>query len=75
MQQSRAQHSSCLIQYPKTPEITYVVVAGGFSVETHNDLFLKKKTQTYHDSNLVELFNIQTKKWKVFSACLCIARH
>ena len=75
MSQSRAKHFSCIIADPKDPTIAYAVAAGGYYIKTHVDLFLKKTTQTYHDSNQVELFNFKTEKWKIFSAQLCIARH
>jgi hypothetical protein len=50
-------------------------VAGGCFVKTENDFFLKRKTQTWHDSSTVEMFNFKTLKWKTFSAKLAIARH
>jgi hypothetical protein len=75
MKQHRCKHFSSVVQHPTDPTINYAVVAGGCYITTHNDLFLKKKSQSFKDSNLVELFNFKTEKWKVFSAHLCIPRH
>ena len=75
MEQKRCKHAAIVVKSLKKSGTFWAIVAGGCYVKTENDLFLKKKKQTWCDTNSVELFNFKTLKWKTFCASLAIARH
>ena len=60
---------------PKDPFNHLVIVIGGIYVTYYRDMFRKKKTQTVHDTDLVEFFSFKTKAFERYNARLCIARH
>lgn len=60
---------------PVDPTNRLVFAISGVVIKTHTNLYSKKRTQTYHDSDLVEYFDLKTNSWNVFNATLCIPRH
>lgn len=75
MQEARAKHFSCIYVDPKDPTNRFAIAAGGITMKSHIDLFSKRKTQTYHDSDCVEQFDFSRNEWTTFNARLSIARH
>ena len=54
MEQARAKHFSCMFTDPADVTNRLALAAGGITVRKHVDLFKKEKTQTFHDSDLIE---------------------
>ena len=75
MQQARAKHFSCMFTDPADVTNRLALAAGGVTVQKHVDLFKKQKTQTFHDSDLIEQYDFHTGEWTTFTARLAIARH
>lgn len=75
MEIARAKHCSCIYVDPRDPTNRIAVSAGGIIVKRHIDLFLKRKTQEYLDTDVVEQFDFATSAWTTFNARLSIARH
>ena len=75
MQVARARHFSCIYVDPNDVTNRMVVAAGGVTISRKVDLFRKKKTQTFHDNDSVEVFSFSENRWETFNACLSIARH
>ena len=72
---ARAKHFSCIYVDPRDPTNRIAVAAGGIYIKRHIDLFLKKKTQEYLDTDIVEQFDFATSQWMTFNARLSMARH
>ena len=75
MEQARAKHFSCMFTDPADVTHRLALAAGGITVEKHVDLFKKSKTQTFHDSDLIEQYDFHTGQWTTFTARLAVARH
>ena len=75
MEQARAKHFSCMFTDPADVTNRLALAAGGITVQKHIDLFKKKKTQSFHDSDLIEQYDFHTGQWSTFTARLAIARH
>lgn len=75
MEVARAKHFSCVYIDPKDPTNRFAIAAGGVTLSSHVDLFKKRKTQRYHDSDVVEQFDFSKNTWSAFNAKLAIARH
>ena len=54
MEVARAKHFSCIYVDPNDPTNRIAVAAGGITISTSIDLFLKRKIQSYVDSDVVE---------------------
>jgi hypothetical protein len=63
MRIKRAKHASCLFTDPTKglKANRRVLVAGGITEKTVIDVFAKEKTQTFHDTDIVEYFDFRTK--------------
>ena len=60
---------------PKDPTNRFVIAAGGITISQKLDLFLKKKTQSFADTDVVEIYDFSQNSWVTFNARLSIARH
>ena len=75
MEVARAKHFSCIYIDPNDPTNRIAVAAGGITISTSIDLFLKQKIQSYVDSDVVEQYDFARAEWITFNARLSIARH
>lgn len=75
MQYARALHFSCIFVDPGDPTNKIVITAGGLNVVKKVDIFLKRKSQSFHDLDTVERFDFSKGVWDIFNAKLSIPRH